>query len=224
MREVSRGPRPASLTRNAAAWTRALLDARAEEARDPQKKVTDTVWNRYRQPDVKEALEAMYAGCCCYCDASIGEVAPEHIEHLKPKSKFPELAFEWENLHLSCPRCNTFKSNEYDERNPILDPARDRPLTEHLSYEEPESGHDGMFCKANSERGATTIRHARLDRSKLCRRRLDVYLTTLKVTNLINRDRTHPNVPFVKRALLRKTRRQFGSVIAFAIDVTGIDT
>ena len=57
---------------------------------------------------------------------AFGVVAYEHIEHLKPKSKYPELAFQWENLHLACQRCNVEKGDRFDEDNPILDAAAKR--------------------------------------------------------------------------------------------------
>lgn len=222
MRAVQRGPVPQSLQQNAKAWTKDLLDAVAAHKKDKTKKVPDSIKNRYNQPDVRKALEEMYGGYCCYCDASVGEVAHEHIEHRKPKSIFPELAFQWENLHLSCPKCNMAKGNDFDDADPILDPTEDRPISDHLTYDEPERGDDGLYCRAESKRGATTIKQANLDRSKLRRSRLDVYLSTLKVTNQINRDREHPNVEFVKQQLEQKTSKQFGSVIAFVIKVTGI--
>lgn len=222
MRAVQRGPLPQSLQKNAKTWTKDLLDAVAARKKDNKKKVPDNIKNRYNQTDVREALVVMYGGYCCYCDASVGEVAHEHIEHRKPKSIFPELAFQWENLHLSCPKCNMHKGNDFDDTDPILDPAEDQPITDHLSYDEPESGDDGLYCRAESKRGATTIKQADLDRGKLRRRRLDVYLSTLKVTNQINRDREHPNVQFVKQQLDQKITKQYGSVIAFVMEVTGI--
>ena len=44
--------------------------------------------------------------------------------HKLPKSKFPELVCDWENLTIACPKCNTNKG-DYDLplECPLLGPA-----------------------------------------------------------------------------------------------------
>jgi 5-methylcytosine-specific restriction endonuclease McrA len=37
-----------------------------------------------------------------------------HVDHIKPKSKYPELALEYNNLQLLCEDCNLGKSNKYE--------------------------------------------------------------------------------------------------------------
>jgi len=34
-----------------------------------------------------------------------------HIDHIKPRSKYPELTFVFENLQVLCEDCNVGKSN-----------------------------------------------------------------------------------------------------------------
>lgn len=36
-----------------------------------------------------------------------------HVDHIKPRSKFPHLALEFNNLQLLCAACNIGKSNKY---------------------------------------------------------------------------------------------------------------
>lgn len=36
-----------------------------------------------------------------------------HVDHIKPRSKFPELSLEYDNLQLLCEDCNLGKSNKY---------------------------------------------------------------------------------------------------------------
>lgn len=50
---------------------------------------------------------------CGYEDKS------NHIDHIKPKSKFPELKFDFDNLQVLCKLCNFEKSNRLiiDYRN-----------------------------------------------------------------------------------------------------------
>src|SRR5437867_482026 len=45
----------------------------------------------------------VYKGICNYCEQS----EANDIEHIYPKTFFPESAFEWENYLLACKQCNT---------------------------------------------------------------------------------------------------------------------
>ncbi len=123
------------------------------------KDVSRTYKDRYREGEIKEALEEMYSGLCCFCESKIGISDYEHIEHLKPKSKFPELSFEWNNLNWCCSKCNIAKGTKWNETHLILDPSIDEPK-EHFAFYQ-----DTIIAK--SDRGKTTIDHANLNRSKL---------------------------------------------------------
>jgi len=49
-----------------------------------------------------------YGRTCMLC----GVIAkPPHIDHIKPRSKFPELAYEVSNLQVLCADCNEGKGN-----------------------------------------------------------------------------------------------------------------
>lgn len=37
-----------------------------------------------------------------------------HVDHIKPRSKYPELSLEFNNLQILCEDCNVGKSNKYD--------------------------------------------------------------------------------------------------------------
>ena len=56
-------------------------------------------------------LEEMCSGNrrCCYCEDSVAD----EVEHIKPKSLYPELTFTWHNYLYACGPCNTKKSNQY---------------------------------------------------------------------------------------------------------------
>jgi 5-methylcytosine-specific restriction endonuclease McrA len=61
-----------------------------------------------------EALK-LSNGCCVLCGRSQrahGVVL--HVDHIKPKSKFPELALTLSNLQILCEDCNLGKSNRDD--------------------------------------------------------------------------------------------------------------
>lgn len=60
---------------------------------------------------------------CCYCNRRIGH-ASSHLEHLRPRSKFPQHDLSYDNLLASCQRedrrgeplhCGKLKADWYDE-------------------------------------------------------------------------------------------------------------
>jgi uncharacterized protein (TIGR02646 family) len=61
--------------------------------------------------EVKTALDLMCSGArrCVYCEDSLGC----EVEHLNPKSLYPEKCFNWENYVYACGLCNKRKSNKF---------------------------------------------------------------------------------------------------------------
>ena len=173
MRNVDRLKKPAVLKRNAPRWTRQLLDA-IDKAKRENGKAPPARWDRYKHPEVRERLNKMYSGLCCYCESRIGDVATKNIEHRKPKSCFPELTFSWDNLHLACPNCNTAKSNKWDSTHEILDAVNDRPLPDHMRYEVTSTS---VRREPITNRGAVTVEHANLNRDDLLETRLRVFMS-----------------------------------------------
>lgn len=104
-----------------------------------QSRVVDDVWRRRRRinknPEstagefynsltwkkVRYQALARSAGKCECCGA-MGDKAPLHVDHIKPRSKYPELALELFNLQVLCADCNLGKLNqdETDWRKPLL--------------------------------------------------------------------------------------------------------
>jgi len=71
---------------------------------------------------------------CIYCgihDSRYGGLDNYHVEHFRPKSKFPGLEREIGNLYLACAICNRFKSNDWPR-----DPS---PENSEPSYPDPSS-------------------------------------------------------------------------------------
>jgi hypothetical protein len=48
------------------------------------------------------------------CGARPTEANPLHVDHIKPRSKFPHLALSLSNLQVLCRQCNLGKSNTDD--------------------------------------------------------------------------------------------------------------
>jgi uncharacterized protein (TIGR02646 family) len=64
---------------------------------------------------VRDALRLMTREHCAYCDAHpIGAAGEEQIDHFQPCSRFPQLAYAWDNLFFVCMRCNKDKRDRWD--------------------------------------------------------------------------------------------------------------
>jgi uncharacterized protein (TIGR02646 family) len=60
-------------------------------------------------------LKALTQGHCAFCDQfPVSPPSVDTIEHFRPKSKFPNEAFRWENLYFCCSYCQA-KGDEFDE-------------------------------------------------------------------------------------------------------------
>jgi len=122
----------------------------------------------YKHTDNKDALIQSNFGKCMYCESNITHIDYGDVEHIKPKSKYPQLKFDWENLGYSCTKCNRqFKNDNYDETTPFLDPYSDNP-SEYLI-----ATGALLFPKHGSERGDITITGLGLNRPSLIEKRLE---------------------------------------------------
>lgn len=65
----------------------------------------------YQHKDVRDTLEGLYHDKCCYCEI---HVHGADVEHFRPKSLYPWLAFSWDNLLLACSGCNRAKNKHFE--------------------------------------------------------------------------------------------------------------
>ena len=64
----------------------------------------------------RPVLEQMTQNHCSYCDGfPLGALSMKTIDHFRPRTRFPELAFAWANLFLACQRCQMLKSDQFKE-------------------------------------------------------------------------------------------------------------
>ena len=68
-------------------------------------------WNR-----AAKELHAAYSGICAYTAMYLPEQGT--VDHFRPKSTFPSLAYEWKNFRLASGRVNNAKGNQEH----IIDP------------------------------------------------------------------------------------------------------
>jgi uncharacterized protein (TIGR02646 family) len=119
----------------------------------------------YKHKDNKEALRNSTYGKCMYCESRVEHNSYANVEHIKPKSKFPELEFAWNNLGYSCERCNTNKGHKFNESISFINPYDENP-EEHIEF-------FGYFARAkkDSKRGSYTIDELKLNRAGLIEKR-----------------------------------------------------
>lgn len=112
MTPCKRGPEPEVLAREGAQIGRDYAARRQSEARYPFQ------WRPSMYAVVREALSAMTAGHCSYCDGHpLKATGVETVDHFRPKSHpaFYELVCTWTNLFLTCTACNHAKRAQWDE-------------------------------------------------------------------------------------------------------------
>jgi len=120
----------------------------------------------YKHYDNKTALKASTFDKCMYCESKVTHVDYGDVEHIKPKSKYPDLEFEWSNHGFSCGICNrTYKKNKYDENIPLINPYDEEP-SEYIICNGAM-----IFPKQGNERGELSIIDLGLNRVELIEKR-----------------------------------------------------
>ena len=65
---------------------------------------SDSRWTSFRP-----YLNGVFSGSCAYCE----EWCRGEVEHFRPRSRFPELVYEWSNWLLACHDCNHAKGPKW---------------------------------------------------------------------------------------------------------------
>ncbi len=120
MRWIDRGPEPARVGEYAREYTEGWVRYFQDGVEPPP---TDSFWGQFRRH-----LGECSGGMCWYCErhcdsaVEVGDRAST-LDHFRPLSRFPYLAYEWSNWVFSCRRCNVDnKQNNWPE-NGYVDPA-----------------------------------------------------------------------------------------------------
>ncbi len=196
MIKIIRLSKPSILQQQETRWTQKLCDARnqyyqAVEAYNqgqgtikPSK--PGAVKSRYAHQEIKTQLEAMFGPKCAYCESSVTAVSYQHVEHFRPQSIYPKLAYDWNNLLLACPRCNSGhkkakfplmdgsqpQENQNDpcirddlDDNALINPCQDDPA-EFFDFQG-----EWLVCRGNNDRARQTRNVCGLNRDDLRRER-----------------------------------------------------
>ncbi|HLK99174.1 MAG TPA: retron system putative HNH endonuclease [Myxococcaceae bacterium] len=76
---------------------------------------------------VKPAFKKMTAGYCSYCQSPGAACEHGRIDHFRPKSLFPSLAYDWKNYFYCCELCNHTKSDKWPDSGEYVRPDRGDP-------------------------------------------------------------------------------------------------
>ena len=101
MQWVDRGPEPEDLDAIRSHYTRRWVEHyRHGTAPRP----SDSRWRGFRAD-----LGRMFFNLCGYCE----EITRGEVDHFRPKSRFPDLVYEWSNWVFSCHDCNSSKREKW---------------------------------------------------------------------------------------------------------------
>jgi len=180
MIRIQRTPEPKILSENKERWKMEYLEAVTAysiQKTSKNKRRKEAAENRYNHVEVRKALKQMCFRKCVYCESHVSHVGYVHIEHYKPKSKYRELCFEWDNLLLGCAVCNgkQYKGDKFPlnrEGGPFINPCKEDP-DDFFEFEFDKNTGTANVIPQNI-RGITTEKEIGLNRPDLVRHRSDV--------------------------------------------------
>ena len=128
MRWINRGPAPKRVAEYAREYTPGWVSYHQDGVGE---RPTDFFWTKFR-PKLGERS----GGACWYCERRCNSPMPNRelsatLDHFKPRSRFPDLVYDWSNWIFSCLRCNRDNKADKWRDNGYVDPAaadvRERP-------------------------------------------------------------------------------------------------
>ena len=135
MRWIDRGPQPGGVHGYARQYTQGWVEYFRDRVGE---RPNDSYWREFR-----ESLSSLSGSTCWYCerlcqrDADEAGRAPT-VDHFRPLSRYPELAYQWSNWIFSCRRCNGENKQDKWPASGYVDPSaaddRERP-ERHFDYD-----------------------------------------------------------------------------------------
>lgn len=168
------------------------LSDRGQQRFEFSQEVIDETWSE---------LNELFWGTCAFCESEV-EPLDLNVTRFRPKTEacnldnstdsehYWWLAYEWENLYLTCTTCDRNKQNFFpvegprlpigvrgpgiaEERNLLIDPCRDQPSQYLLFSEDGNVGGIPWNPISGSDRGAVTVQTFGLNRPELVAARRD---------------------------------------------------
>lgn len=123
----------------------------------------------------KKELAAMSHQKCAYCESPINAERSAAVEHYKPKSLFPLLAYDWDNYFLGCGGCNGAKSDKWPlGGGAYVRPDQGDPCSLFVFYENGDM--DAVQAGSDAE---VTVTHLDMKRKWLCDQRATIIAMNL---------------------------------------------
>ena len=144
-------------------------------------------------PDLYNILLANFNHQCAYCETILDKA---YIENYRPKSLYPQFAYDWNNLLPVCPACSMAKNNNFpidglsSQNNLEIDISNEKPLLLNPYIDEPERhlqfSENGEVI-AKTRRGNETINALNLNREGLVKKRAKYYdVLSKNKTNILS--------------------------------------
>lgn len=98
----------------AGSWKVALVYwvlARVEVKVDKDKATDNSFYRSSAWRKLRYSILANSSNCCAACGARSSDGARLHVDHIKPRSKYPEFALDPNNLQVLCEDCNIGKGD-----------------------------------------------------------------------------------------------------------------
>lgn len=109
--KMERTPPPDFLRTHCKEWAREFAKKREENPKYPFR------WKSHEGRKVNERLREGFGNHCAFCDSyPLGISSHKSIEHFRPKSLYPRLAYAWPNLFPCCDVCQNAKGEKFDKR------------------------------------------------------------------------------------------------------------
>jgi hypothetical protein len=176
----------------------------------------------YGAKTVKNKLKDIQNDKCCFCESKVSAISFGDVEHYRPKGGWVQkdgdkltkpgyywLAFNFENLYLSCQLCNeVYKKNYFPLQVPanrarlhtnnlsieeplIIDPGGNIDPSEHLEFRQ-------EVIHGKTPTGDETIKRTGLNRDALVKQRFE-YLKVLKLVAILASQNNNEGIEALKQ-------------------------
>ncbi|MCU0287357.1 MAG: TIGR02646 family protein [Acidobacteria bacterium] len=135
-------------------------------------------------------LENEQQEVCCYCEKSIPPHnidSNSHIEHVRPRDKFPGLKNDYHNLVVSCQtpgRCGNAKGNKFNDH--FIVPTEENP-GDYLTY----FTNGEIRAINNNNKANVTIEMLNLNAPRLVGARRTLFIKLSSMRDLVNELETY---------------------------------
>jgi len=89
-----------------------IFNKKKRKNKHRKKRIKDNFYRSEKWLALRYQALKKYGRVCALCRTESGEM---HVDHIKPRSKYRNLEYDFSNLQILCKQCNLGKSNQDDE-------------------------------------------------------------------------------------------------------------